>query len=110
MAFGVVGQAAAETPPNTLASTRELKVTAVVPGHGDIVINTRGDILEITSNTLEDVPPQVYLNKNTPRNKKELTAELYKEYRKKVPEGTAEYGKLYEAGLPALLVLTASRR
>lgn len=75
--------------------TQELTVTAVVPAHRDIITDRNGDIVRITSNTKDDVVPDVYLEDTIPENKRPLTAELYAQYRDHVPEGTARYGVLY---------------
>lgn len=74
----------------------QITVTAVVPSHRDIIIDKNGNILEIDSNTKEDVMPDVYLNKATPENKQPLTPDLYNEYRSHVPAGTDTYGVLYK--------------
>jgi hypothetical protein len=77
--------------------TQELHVSARIPAHRDIILDVSGRIIQISSNTSEDVTPQVYLLEGTPKNRRPLTAELYKEYRRSVPEGTAKYGVLYVA-------------
>ncbi|MDB5181493.1 MAG: hypothetical protein JWP13_256 [Candidatus Saccharibacteria bacterium] len=90
--------------------TQELHVTATVPDHRDIIINTEGEIIEITSNTPRDVMPSVYLSTSTPANKAELTQKLYEEYRQHVPIGTAKYGVLYKQNiLTALLNVRGNR-
>lgn len=100
-----VSEAARQTPARTLSSSQELTVTAVVPAHRDIIVDNRGKILTITSNTLEDITPKVFLGSVTPENEQVLTPELLQEYRRLVPENTAQYGKLYEASLQARLGL-----
>lgn len=82
---------------------QELHVTAKVPHHRDIVIDNTGNITHIYSNTKQDVKPDVYLGSVEPKNKKPLTDKLYKQYRKHVPTGTAEYGILYQKGIPVSL-------
>lgn len=96
-------------PARTLSASQELTVTAVVPAHRDIVVSASGEILEITSNTPEDVTPQVYLGSVAPENQQELTPDLLRQYRLLVPEGTAAYGTLYEAPMPARLGLATTR-
>ena len=88
--------------------TQELRVTAKVPHHRDIIVDKNGIIVEISSNTKEDVRPTVYLERMEPKNKKPLTDKLYRQYRKYVPEGTAAYGVLYQRGLPVSLLNKAS--
>lgn len=75
---------------------QELQVTATVPHHRDIIVDSTGNILEITSNTPEDVEPKVYFESVSDTNRRPLTPELYKQYREFVPEGTAKYGVLYQ--------------
>jgi hypothetical protein len=111
------GAASAQAYPNTqdppktsLANVQEIKVTAVVPGHIDIVVNSRGDIIEVFSNTTEDVTPQVYLLEASPQNKRELTSATYDKYRKIVPGGSVKYGKLFEAKSSVLATITNGRR
>jgi hypothetical protein len=88
----------------TLSSTQELHVTATIPSHRDIIIDSKGQIVSITSNTPEDVQPDVYLLSPEPNNQKPLTDTLYKQYRKYVPEGTAKYGVLYQRSVLATLL------
>lgn len=90
-----------------ISVTRELTVTAEVPHHRDIVVDLSGQITRITSNTLQDVIPQVYSLSIAPENRRPLSPELYEQYRKLVPAGTAQYGKLYERRIP-LIVLSRS--
>lgn len=88
------GQAFAET--ETLSASQQIVVTAVVPSHRDIILDNTGHIVEIDSNTLEDVTPLAYHYSATPGNQVELTAKLLSTYRQLVPEGTAKYGVLYK--------------
>lgn len=81
-------------------SVQELRVTAKVPHRRDIVIDHGGNITQIVSNTKQDVTPSVYLGAINSGNKKPLTDRVYKQYRKHVPKGTAEYGMLYQRGIP----------
>jgi hypothetical protein len=87
----------------------EITVTAVVPSHRDIIVDKNGAILEIDSNTKEDVMPDVYLNKVAPENKQTLSPEMYAEYRQHVPEGTAKYGVLYKPS-PISTLLSATKK
>lgn len=96
------GNAVAET----LSTTQELHVRAVVPGHRDVVVDTKGQIMEITSNTLEDTTPTVYFMKIDEKTQRPLTSELMTAYRKLVPEGTAKYGVLYKRTFLATLLYT----
>lgn len=88
----------------TEAITQKLYVTALVPHHRDIIIDYRGDIIEIVSNTTKDVTPDVYLMEVADANKRPLTAELLHQYRSHVPEGSGNAGVLYQRGLPLTLL------
>lgn len=87
----------------------QIKVTAVVPSHRDIIVDNNSNILEIDSNTKEDVTPDVYQGAAKPENKQPLTTALYDEYRTHVPVGTAKYGLLYKR--PAFTtILSATKK
>ena len=85
--------AADQTSPASV--TQEIKVTAIVPHHRDIVVSAQGEILSISSNTPQDVVPDVYVGSVSDSTERSLTPELYEQYRKYVPVGTAKYGNLY---------------
>lgn len=87
--------AAAATAPGSVV--REIKVTAIVPHHRDIIVDLRGEIIRITSNTPQDVTPDVYLLEISGSSKQPLTESIYEQYRRHVPEGTDSYGVLYDA-------------
>jgi hypothetical protein len=86
--------------------TQEIHVTAVVPSHRDIVLDYRGNISQIFSNTKDDVTPDAYRGSVSPGNKRPLSPELYAQYRKLVPVGTARYGTLYKRPVVADLLST----
>lgn len=86
------GQVFAET----LTAAQEITVTAIVPPHRDIILDNAGRIVEIDSNTKEDVAPTPYHLAATPPNQIPLTPELLAAYRQLVPVGTATYGVLYK--------------
>lgn len=88
--------------------TQELHVTAEVPHHRDIVIDRRGNILSITSNTTQDVLPDMYLLSQEPANKKLLSDALYKTYRTHVPVGADKIGVLYKAEVLQRLTVNGS--
>src|SRR5689334_4660334 len=88
---------AAAEPESPGSVVQELHVKAEVLEHRDIILDNRGQILRIISNTLQDVTPVVYVSDTIPENQRPLTDELYQQYRRLVPEGTAKYGTLYEA-------------
>lgn len=81
--------------------TQELKVTARVLPARQVILDQRGDIIRITSNTPEDIMPTVYISNDIPSNRIPLSESTYIEYRKYVPVGTAKYGVLYENLNPA---------
>lgn len=106
-----IGSAAPLPAPaaHTVTVTQELHITAIVPAHRDIILDTAGNISKIISNTPEDVTPDVYLLDTIPANKRPLTDDLYKQYRKLVSYGTAKYGVLYQRPLPTFLASILSR-
>lgn len=100
------GQAHASSKP----IMQELRVTAVVPAHRDIIVDLSGRIIKITSNTREDVAPTVYTLDINDSNRSPLTEEMYANYRKLVPQGTDRTGVLYQmnvrsTGIPVVLNL-----
>lgn len=80
----------------TTSVTQELKVTARVLTVRHIILNQQGDIIRITSNTLEDIVPTAYISNDASSNRIPLSDSVYSEYRVYVPIGTAQYGVLYE--------------
>lgn len=88
----------------TKSVVQEIRVTASVPHHRDIVIDQSGRISEISSNTLKDVKPTVYLLSVDPKHKKPLTDKLYRQYRQHIPDGTSAYGVLYKRDVTASLL------
>lgn len=90
--LSVAGQALAATQ----SITQELHITAIVPAHRDIVIDSSGHITEIISNTPQDMTPTVYEgNDGASANIRPLTETLYANYRQVVPVGTSKTGILY---------------
>lgn len=83
--------------------THEIQVTAIVPARRDILVDKKGQIVQITSNTTEDVTPTVYAGNVSEKNKQQLTAEIYEQYREHIPEGTAKYGILYQRTVISML-------
>jgi hypothetical protein len=87
--------------------TQQITVTAIVPSHRDIILDKKGQIVEIDSNTKEDVTPDVYAGSYSDAHKQPLTDEVYAEYRTHVPAGTAKYGVLYKR--PIAVLATSSK-
>ena len=77
--------------------TQEIRVTARVLPQRHITIDATGAIIKITSNTVEDVKPEVFTNIDTPANKRNLTPEIYRQYRSRIPAGTTKSGVLYDS-------------
>jgi sugar (pentulose or hexulose) kinase len=67
----------------------------VLPTHY-VVINAQGNILQIISNTTEDVTPRVYIERITKETEVPLTDEINQAYQKEVPKGSSKVGILYE--------------
>ncbi len=84
----------------TLSASQQITVTGRVPPMINIIVDQSGQIIEITSNTTDDVTPNVYLLSLTAGNQRALTTPLYKEYRAHVPAGTRQYGILYKRSPP----------
>lgn len=80
-------------PPGSVS--REIHITAIVAPKRTVIINSTGQIKEIASNTEQDVMPDVYVGKPTVQSKIALTDELYREYRRYVPQGTTSVGIIY---------------
>ncbi len=79
----------------TVSVSREIHVTAIVAHTRTVIVDETNRIIEIASNTEEDVKPTIYMTKPSKENKRELTDDLYKQYRRLIPEGTAKVGILY---------------
>src|SRR4051794_30785062 len=84
----------------TLSISHKIKITAVVLPATYILTNSSGQILEIGSNTTQDVAPQVYVNRIDSSNMKPLEPNVYKEFRKLVPSGQVHPGVLYKRPNP----------
>ena len=89
---------ATEQPPwlSLSSITQEIRVTARVLPQRHVIIDASGTIIKITSNTVEDVMPEVFVNIDTSANKRSLTPIVYRQYRNHVPVGTTKSGVLYD--------------
>jgi hypothetical protein len=88
-----VVHAATETKAGQLTTTAR-----VLPAQY-IVIDELGTIVEILSNTTEDVTPRVYQKSVAKDNERPLTPELYQQYRFHVPVGSSRVGVLYRRSI-----------
>lgn len=88
------------------SNTQELSVTATILPMRHIVIDTAGRIVRITSNTRDDVQPQVYIGDDTPGNEQPINTSIMQSYRRLVPAGSQKIGVLYQRGV----VTTASQQ
>lgn len=79
-----------------IVSNDQLDVTGRVIPVQSVIINNEGAIIQILSNTTEDVEPRVYLNQINPDSRVDLTDKVRDEYRKLVPAGSAKVGTLYD--------------
>jgi hypothetical protein len=84
------------TAQTVTTHNNQLKVTGIVlPAH-HVIVNDHGNIIEILSNTDKDVLPKVYANTIKSENARELTSDIYEQYRRLVPEGQSRMGTLYK--------------
>jgi hypothetical protein len=90
--FSLAGQASAET----VSISQQIIVQAKVLPAQYIIINSSNKITQIDSNTDQDITPKVYLGKVAAGNERQLTDEIYQEYRKLVPAGKMRVGTLYK--------------
>lgn len=88
---GVTGQTSAAPGP----ASGKIYITAIVAPKRTIIVNETGKIVEIASNTEQDVVPVVYIGKPTVESKRTLSVDLYRQYRTLVPEGIDTVGILY---------------
>jgi hypothetical protein len=70
----------------------------VLPAH-HVVINEQNEILEIISNTTEDVNPRIYLNKISKERELPANPKVLEQYRRLVPSGTSNVGVLYRKSI-----------
>lgn len=64
----------------TISITQTITITATVAPARSIVINDKGEMIKIYSNTTENVTPRVYLN-DVPGEARPLTPGLLKQYK-----------------------------
>jgi len=69
---------------DTLSVSQTIHITGVVPPMRNIVVDGHGNILEITSNTPENVTPKVFLDSMKDGNETSLTAAILKDYESKI--------------------------
>ena len=94
--FGALAFMPAPVSASTPKYNNKLKVTGVVLPAQYIIVDEQGTILEISSNTTQDVKPRVYLHTIHKDNVRPLTSEIYRQYRRIVPPGQAKVGVLYQ--------------
>jgi hypothetical protein len=70
----------------------------VLPGHS-VIIDNKGTIVEILSNTTEDVVPKIYVRVISAQTETALTPTLYDTYRSLVPRGKSRVGVLYRKSI-----------
>lgn len=78
---------------------QQLHTTARVLPAQHIVVNEQGAIVEILSNTTEDVLPKVYLNRISKNTEQPLTPAIHEQYRLLVPKGASRVGVLYRKSI-----------
>jgi hypothetical protein len=100
LALGVFGVALLAPGSSVAAQTtiynNQVKVTGVILPAQHVIVDEQGIIIEILSNTTEDVMPTVYVNKLSKENIRALTPNIYQQYRRIVPAGHSRVGRLYK--------------
>jgi hypothetical protein len=81
------------------SNNNQLQVTARVRSAHHVIIDSEGNVIEILSNTTEDVIPKVYLEKISSETEQPLTDEIMQHYRKLVPLGKSKIGVLYRKSI-----------
>ena len=94
--FGVCLMLTSVASAETISAERRIVVQAEVMPAQYILVDQQGKVLEIGSNTNQDVVPQVFLNHPTAGNERPLTPEIYAQYRSFVPAGKSHPGILYK--------------
>lgn len=95
VAFGPAASTGASPPVNK----QQLRTSGKVLPAQHIVIDEKGEVIKIFSNTSEDVTPKVYLAEIASGNKRSLTPQILERYRELVPPGSAEPGILYQKSI-----------
>ena len=67
-----------------MSVSQVIHLTGIVPPMRNIVVDGQGNILEITSNTTDNVTPRVFLNKMLDANEISLSPAVYEEYQSKI--------------------------
>jgi hypothetical protein len=81
---------------DTISSVQELHVSAKVLPMRHIIVDPTGQIIEITSNTSQDVTPQVFESSDKPENQRPLSDEIYQSYQRYTSAGNSKPGILYQ--------------
>lgn len=90
---------AASTGASPAVNKQQLRTSGQVLPAQHIVINEKGEITQILSNTSEDVMPKVYLKEIASGNERSITPEIQERYRQLVPPGSAKPGILYQKSI-----------
>jgi hypothetical protein len=77
--IGVLSLAPAAAGAQTISVSQTITITATVAPKRSIVVNDKGQMTKIYSNTDQNVEPGVYLN-DVPGESRPLTPELKKQY------------------------------
>ncbi|HSX36526.1 MAG TPA: hypothetical protein VLG13_00155, partial [Patescibacteria group bacterium] len=82
--FVVAPLGAGQASADSMSVSVEIHITGIVPAMRNIVVDARGNIIEITSNTPDNVTPKVYLGSLQNGNEVPLTTAIQKDYEQKV--------------------------
>ena len=78
---------------------QQLHTSGRVVASQSIIVDDQGTIIQILSNTTEDVVPKVYLLTIGSSTQQPMTADIFAQYRKHVPEGKSRVGVLYQKSI-----------
>ncbi|HSX36638.1 MAG TPA: hypothetical protein VLG13_00750 [Patescibacteria group bacterium] len=82
--FVVAPLGAGQAHADSMSVSVEIHITGIVPPMRNIVVDAKGNIIEITSNTPENVTPKVYVGSLQNGNEVPLTTAIQKDYEQKV--------------------------
>lgn len=97
LALALIAYGGVASAESVTVTGGKLNVHAKVLPRHTIVVDEQGLIMQIFSNTAEDVDsPRVYKGEIDAANEQPITPALYDEYRRLVPAGKSRVGLLYE--------------
>jgi hypothetical protein len=99
--LGASGTTSAET---VTVQGNPITVTARVAATHYLIVNDKGEIVQIVSNTNGEAKPRVFLNKVARGQEHPLTDDISRQYKTLVPTGQSHVGTIYvRTQLPEVL-------